>query len=89
MLTKMQAVLLAAALLVVCAAGQSQDSNKKPDFVYPVDNSKPIYNKLDTVMVSYISYTDTVDLWTFCEPGVARVSEFSRPRAPSAMSARA
>jgi len=65
--------ILAAAFLVSGAAGQ--DASKKPNFAYPPNGSKLVFNKGDTVMVTYTAFYDTGTLYTFCDPGIGRMSE--------------
>ena len=72
MATSMRAI-LAAAFLVSGAAGQ--DASKKPNFAYPPNGSKLVFNKGDTVMVTYTAFYDTGTLYTFCDPGIGRMSE--------------
>ena len=70
-----------AALLGLDAAGK--DLSKQPSFVYPEPDSSYVFNKMDTVMVRYISYRETAELWTFCEPGSnPRLSQLARPSPP-------
>ena len=70
-------MLLAAAILVSGAAGESQvDPNKRPTFAYPFQNDTVnIYHKMDTVMVTYTCFYETAILWTFCQPGQGVPSE--------------
>ena len=65
---------LTAALLASGVA--SQDPNKKPKFAYPPFGSDKVFNKLDTVIVTYTAFYDTAVLYTFCQPGTGKLSEF-------------
>lgn len=65
-------IILAAVLLVSGVAGQ--DPNKKPKFTYPPNGSNKIFNKMDTVVVTYTSFYDTAVLYTFCDPGIGKLS---------------
>ncbi|KAK4033470.1 hypothetical protein C8A01DRAFT_40072 [Parachaetomium inaequale] len=60
-------MLLTTALLAAGVAGQIL--GKKPVFLYPADGSKYVYNKLDTVVVTYAAQDETAELYTFCDPG--------------------
>jgi hypothetical protein len=72
-------MLLTAVLLVLGVAAQDL-----PVFYYPPDGASDlIFNKMDTVIVSYQAFYDTVDFYTFCEPGVGKLSGFSFPKLSS------
>lgn len=66
---RMCTILLAAVLL---AAGAMADSNA--EFVYPPDGSALVFNMMDTVMVTYTTNYEDVILYTFCQPGVGKMS---------------
>lgn len=66
---RMCTILLAAVLL---AAGAMADSNA--EFVYPPDGSALVFNMMDTVMVTYTTNYEDVTLYTFCQPGVGKMS---------------
>ncbi|KAK4155981.1 hypothetical protein C8A00DRAFT_31142 [Chaetomidium leptoderma] len=40
-----------------------------PTFQYPPPNSANVYNKMDTVIVTYTSFHETAVLYAFCRPG--------------------
>jgi hypothetical protein len=62
----------------------AQDQSDFPIFYYPPNSgSELIFNKMDTVIVSYQAFYDTVDFYTFCEPGVGKLSGFSFPKLSS------
>ncbi|KAK4235168.1 hypothetical protein C8A03DRAFT_36999 [Achaetomium macrosporum] len=67
------ATLLTAALLVSSVASQEPDPRKQPGFLFPVSGEKAIYYMMDTVEVTYYSFYDTADLFTFCRPGVGQL----------------
>ncbi len=71
-------LILAAALLVSGAAGQ--DPNKKPKFAYPQYGTNKVFNKMDTVMVTYTAFYDIGTLYTFCDPGIGKLSKCNRSR---------
>lgn len=68
---------LTAALLASGAGAASPDPNKKPTFAYPQLGSSKVFNTMDTVIVTYTSFYDTAVLYTFCQPGIGSLSEFS------------
>lgn len=73
---RIHALLWAAALLFSSGVvGNEQD--KVPLFVFPPFGSNFIFNKMDTVVVTYTAFFDTAELWTFCRPGVGQQSEFT------------
>ncbi|KAL2266782.1 hypothetical protein VTJ83DRAFT_6134 [Remersonia thermophila] len=70
-------------LLAAClwaGSAQGQDPSKKPIFLYPPPGSSFIYNKMDTVLVTYEAFYDQADFWIFCEPGKGKF--VSRQKAP-------
>ncbi|KAJ4291238.1 hypothetical protein N0V88_006238 [Collariella sp. IMI 366227] len=73
MAARIPTLLLGALLLASTTAGAEPDPSKKPQFVYPEFGSSHVYNMLDTVMVTYTSFDETAELWTFCDPGAARM----------------
>jgi hypothetical protein len=76
--------MLLTAVLLLCGAA-AQDSSPLPIFYYPPEGSENVYNKLDTVLVTYQAFYDTVDLYTFCEPGVGKLSAFPSRNPPVAL----
>jgi hypothetical protein len=74
-------MLLTAVSLFLGAVAQGQ--SELPIFYYPPDGSELLFNKMDTVIVSYQAFYDTVDFYTFCEPGVGKLSGFSFPKLSS------
>lgn len=77
---RIHTILLPALLLASGIAGQQADPNKKPGFLYPPDGSNNIYNMLDTIMVTYYGFYENADLFTFCQPGVGKLSECTSQR---------
>lgn len=84
---RMWTFILTTVLLVSGAA--AQDESKYPAFVFPANGSNLIFNKLDTVMVTFTSGFPNAILYTFCVPGTGQMSE-STPlcAAPSCMCGR-
>ncbi|KXX79357.1 hypothetical protein MMYC01_204712 [Madurella mycetomatis] len=77
LLGRIQTILLATVFMVVGVA--AQDESRRPFFVYPPDESSNIYHRMDTIIVTYNSFYDTADLYTFCEPSVGSLSQCKPP----------
>lgn len=69
--------LLAGILMATAVAAQDDDPNHGVVFIYPTNDQ--IYNKMDTVNVTYTSPFPTPNLYLWCSSGDGKITEGNIP----------
>ncbi|KAK4166892.1 hypothetical protein QBC43DRAFT_298080 [Cladorrhinum sp. PSN259] len=65
-------ILLAVGFMASAVAAQSNTVDRsKPKFLFPATPDETYHTK-DILMVQYISFFDSAELWTFCQQGVGK-----------------
>jgi hypothetical protein len=70
--TTLTRVLVAGALMAAMVVGQHSGPNNGVVFIFPTGGQ--VYNKMDTVNVTYTSSFPTPNLYLWCDPGNLRKS---------------